>query len=123
MDGKGTRYELLVGTFNRLATKHGEIVALISRPIYNGKPVIVTEKGALRSYEMSKAHNEQMPYHLKWFSSQEMALRQQARAAIQEAKIHHGIPLDTPPVSETPPAPHSTNAFKSANDEVHDLIP
>ena len=94
MDGNEIKYD--PPTFEGLGTANGEIVAGFSR---NGKLCSkATEKTLYALFQQAKAQNEQMPNHLKSFSSQQAKLEQTARLAIQEVKNRHGIPLDTPPV-------------------------
>ena len=94
MEGEEIKYD--PPTFDHLGKKHGEVVAVFSR---NGKPCnVATEKTLYALFQQAKAHNEQMPYHLKALSSKQATTNETARLTIQEFKTRHGIPLDTPPV-------------------------
>ena len=94
--------------FEKLATCKGEIVALYSNTL--GERFALGEKYLLEAYNTAAAHNALMPPDMKAMSGHKMAVSQEGRAAIQEAKNRYGIPLDTPPVSDTP-APRSDVAI------------
>jgi hypothetical protein len=115
MDGGNFDHERYATKFEKLAKMNGEIVALFSRPSFNGKLSALTEEEVFDCYNDSKAHNRKMPDDLKAYSSHRMAEEQKARAAIQRYKARKGIPLDTPPVD--PDAPTSFDA--AANDPVY----
>lgn len=101
--------------FERLAKCKGEIVAIISDEV--GEEGVVDEKWLLRSYEKAAKLNASLLDHadLKAGSQSMMDAAQEARAAIQAYKLEHNIPLDTPPVSETPPPREGY----SANDDYY----
>ena len=110
MDGPEIPYR---EKFEKLATRKGEIVALVSGS--DGDLFALGEKYLLRAYMKALAHNESMPDDMKELSAHDMDVDQEARAAIQAYKLRHGIPLDTPPVSEAP-QPRSGNA---ANEDIY----
>jgi len=100
--------------FEKLATRKGEIVAIVSNSM---REVFALDEGyLLKAYEETVAHNATIPDHLNHASCNVMAVEREARAAIQDYKIKHDIPIDTPLVSETSP-PQKRSA---ANDENYD---
>jgi hypothetical protein len=123
MDGKKIPYRT---KFEKLATRKGEIVAVFSGdafqpPTYPEGIAAESEKEIWESYQTSLAHNEAMPDDLKVASAHHMEVSQEARAAIQAYKIRHSMPLNTPPVEDTPPLRYSN----AANDENYgaDILP
>ena len=102
MDGKEITY---TEKFDRLAkSDEGEIVAVILSS--EGEEYPVNEMDLLESYQEAVAHYAKMPQSLKEYDL--IAVDLQARAEIQDYKIRHNIPLDTP---------RTVNPMKSANDE------
>lgn len=98
-------------TFERLATRNGEIIAVVSSS--KGRKFGSTEKECLAGYKKASLHNACMPDDLKEGSAHLMAVDQEARAAIQAYKRRNGIPLDTPPVEDTaPPSPDEVRAYQ-----------
>lgn len=104
MDGNEIPY---THRFAKLAkSDESEIVAVISSS--TGEEFPVNEKDLLEAYEDHIARNAALPVDDREYDLALVA--QEARAAIQDYKIRHNIPLDTP---------RTVNPFKPANDELY----
>ena len=112
MDGPETPYREKFEKLGR--TDEGEIVAIITSSL--GDRFVESETDILGDYQTSKAFLELLQGDEDLQHS--VDVNQEARAAIQAYKKRHGIPLDTPPVEETPPIRPFTYT-PAANDENH----
>lgn len=96
-------------------TTEGEILAIMT-PSTGGR-FPVGEHHLLKLYNISATFLALLPGDQDL--THDMAVMQEARAAIQAYKTKHGIPFDTPPVSEASPPwrMDRLNMNKPANDE------